>query len=165
MAKTAQLTKCQCHDDCQAETRSFFAQGHDAAMVSRLRNEVVAGRPAQDAVKELYKRGGGDALRIKLDTAIANAQAKAEKRANKKARKQSGVDKAIAKLDEQRGSDGIVEAMTPANGTRIGDQVTVKIGRWTYDAEIVRDASGELAARYENKQGIGHTVGLDKIVK
>ncbi|HEU5160328.1 MAG TPA: hypothetical protein VFU43_25240 [Streptosporangiaceae bacterium] len=56
---------CSCSNGCPAQTKRLFAPGHDARMVGRLRNEVVAGTltPA-DAIAEAVKRSDGSELLV-----------------------------------------------------------------------------------------------------
>jgi hypothetical protein len=111
---------CRCSAGCPATTTRFFSQGHDARMVSRLIDQVVAteGEFAQfklaDALKELHQRGGTDALAHKLRCAVAAAHDTWLKRADAKAAR--AAKKAQPKQP------------APVQG---------KVGRWVYTGHVV----------------------------
>jgi hypothetical protein len=139
--------QCSCSDSCSGRTTRFFSQGHDARLVTRLRNQVVAGEmPIAEAFAEITKRGGTDRLQIKLDAAVANAA----KPKAKKAKVQKLVTFEL---------DGFV-LREDAHATETSFRA--KVGRWEYDGEVTWHRiveEGATAAdtvgvfRYEAKSG------------
>lgn len=106
---TNPVKRCGCGDaSCQRTTKSFFAQGHDAAMVSRLVKEIVAKETTlAKATEAVRKAGGNDQLVIKLEQATdraerreavkaANAQTRAD---NRMAKENAKAEKAAAKAE------------------------------------------------------------------
>lgn len=126
-------TPCNCSDNCPQLTGRFFAQGHDARLVTRLRNAVVAGEiSTAEAFAEITKRGGTERLQIKLDAAVANARSKPAKKARK------GKKAKVTTFE----LDGFT-LITPPVTTR---QVAAKVGRWEYDGTLRTHRSGEEGA-------------------
>lgn len=123
-------TQCSCSDNCSGRTTRFFSQGHDARLVTRLRNAVQAGMPLAEAFAEILKRGGTERLQIKLDAAVANAR---------KPRKASR--KASAKVTTFE-VDGF-QLQTPPVTT---DRARAKVGRWTYEGTLRTHRSAEEGA-------------------
>jgi len=127
---------------CNASTTRLFAQGHDAKLVSflvaaELDNLEIAlvGQGSSWGRAEDVARTISDALAIKAATMVETAQAKAAKKANKPARKAAApkAEAALAPVVEL----APIEAM-------------IKVGRWTYPAQIDRDTR---AASYKTKLG------------
>ena len=77
-ATKKQPTKCKCRvDGCDKLTMGTFAPGHDAKLIRKLSDQVVAGKSdAAAAVKALRDRGGSDTLVEKLTKVIESKQAK-----------------------------------------------------------------------------------------
>jgi hypothetical protein len=119
--------QCSCSDNCPGRTTRFFSQGHDARLVTRLRNAVTAGElPIAEAFAEILKRGGTDRLQIKLDAAVANARKPKAPKKGRKAAKAEPVE--TFELGE------FTLAVTPlAQSTNF----TAKVGRWEYRGELL----------------------------
>lgn len=118
---------CSCSDGCPGMTTRFFSQGHDARMVTRLRNEVGEGRKTlTEAFAEILKRGGTERLQIKLDAAVANAAKP------RKARKAKAARNAVA--IETFDLDGFCLASMPL---ATEPRQVAKVGRWEYSGEVV----------------------------
>lgn len=131
---------CNCSEGCPGLTTRFFSQGHDARLVTRLRNAVLAEKmTSQEAFAEITKRGGTERLQYKLDAAIANAAKKAA--TPKKGRK--GGKKAKVQTFEL---DGFTLHAIPVT-TR---QVAAKVGRWEYSGTLRTHRSGEEGATKED---------------
>lgn len=114
-------TPCNCSDGCPGLTTRYFSQGHDARMVTRLRNAHLAGEISlQDAFAEITKRGGTERLQIKLDAAVANAR---------KPRKA----KAAKVIDTFELGEFTLASMPICSPTNI----VAKVGRWEYRGEIL----------------------------
>lgn len=116
---------CGCSDGCPGLTTRYFSQGHDARMVTRLRDQVLAGRQElADAFAEVIKRGGTERLQIKLDAAVANAR---------KPRKAKGKKAAKAKvIDTFELGEFCLAAMPLASSTN----TVAKVGRWEYRGDL-----------------------------
>ena len=153
-AETVELTNgktpCNCSDGCPGLTTRFFSQGHDARMVTRLRNAVQAGEISlQDAFAEVIKRGGTERLQIKLDAAVANA------------RKPRKSKKAAKVIDTFELGEFCLAAMPLASEPNV--VARPNRNRWEYRGEvltyqIVEDgkiSKGDtvLVFEYDNKQG------------
>lgn len=141
-------TPCNCSDNCPQLTGRFFAQGHDARLVTRLRNAVVAGEiSTAEAFAEITKRGGTERLQIKLDAAVANA------------RKPRKAKKAAKVIDTFELGEFTLASMPLASEPR----VVAKVGRWEYRGEILtyqiiedgKVSKGDtvLVFEYEDKKG------------
>lgn len=114
---------CSCHDSCPQLTTRYFAQGHDARLVTRLRNAVQADEmTVQEAFAEILKRGGTERLQLKLDAAVANA------RKPRKSRKGSSRKAKVRTMD----LDGFTIRAMPETT----EPATAKVGRWSYDGTI-----------------------------
>lgn len=144
---------CSCSDGCPGLTTRFFSQGHDARMVTRLRNAVAAGELSlQDAFAEVVKRGGTERLQIKLDAAVANA-AKPRKK-SKKAAKSTPI--------ETFDLDGFTLASMPLKSE---PNQAAKVGRWEYRGsvdtyQIIEDgkvSKGDTVLVFEYKDKKGDT--------
>jgi hypothetical protein len=144
---------CNCSEGCPGTTTRFFSQGHDARMVTRLRNAVTAGElTLADAFAEITKRGGTERLQIKLDAAVANA------RKPRKARKAKA-----AKAIETFTLGGFTLASMPL---ATEPRVVAKVSRWEYLGEIVtyqivedgKPSKGDTALvfEYKDKKGEFH---------
>lgn len=154
--------QCVCSDNCPASTRRTFAQGHDARLVSRLRDEVLEGKLDRDqAYAELNRRAGANGLHYKLDNAICNAMDRLEKQADrafaKAQAKEAKGPKAAKKTERTITVDGFELV---ANPTASEPNVTRKVGRWNRDGSITehRLVGGEKTDtvrvfRYVDKQG------------
>lgn len=115
---------CACSDDCASLTGRTFAQGHDARLVTRLRNAVRDGNmTATEAIVEVTRRGGLDGLRFKLERAIDNAARP------KKSRKGKGGK---AKVVETMDLDGFTIRAIPETT----EPARAKVGRWEYEGTI-----------------------------
>lgn len=113
---------CACSDNCPGLTSRTFAQGHDARLVTRLRNAVRDGdMTATEAIIEVTRRGGLDGLRFKLERAIDNAARPKKPRKGKKAAP-------IATMD----LDGFTIRAIPETT----EPARAKVGRWEYDGTI-----------------------------
>lgn len=117
---------CACSDNCPGLTSRTFAQGHDARLVTRLRNAVRDGNmTATEAIVEVTRRGGLDGLRFKLERAIDNAARP------KKSRKGKGKG-GKAKVVETMELDGFTIRAIPETT----EPARAKVGRWEYDGTI-----------------------------
>src|SRR5690606_7681754 len=117
---------CACSDNCPGLTGRTFAQGHDARLVTRLRNAVRDGSmTATEAIVEVTRRGGLDGLRFKLERAIDNAARP------KKPRKGKGKG-GKAKVVETMELDGFTIRAIPETT----EPARAKVGRWEYDGTI-----------------------------
>jgi hypothetical protein len=126
--------QCSCSDNCSGRTTRFFSQGHDARLVTRLRNAVTAGdMTTAEAFAEILKRGGTERLQIKLDAAVANARNPRAKK-SRKARKAAPI--------ETFEMDGF-QLQTPPTAT---DPARAKVGRWTYEGTLRTHQSAEEGA-------------------
>lgn len=122
---------CACSDNCPSLTGRTFAQGHDARLVTRLRNAVRDGSmTATEAIIEVTRRGGLDGLRFKLERAIDNAARP------KKPRKGKGGK---AKVVETMELDGFRMVAIPETT----EPARAKVGRWEYDGTIRTHRSAE----------------------
>lgn len=130
--------------ECKASTTRLFAQGHDAKLVSFLVAAELDGLEialidqgtswgrAQDAAATI-----SEALAIKAANMIATAQAKADKKAARKT---------APKTAERK----LAEAAKVVETAPIWRSAKIKVGRWTYDAQI-ETATGD--ATYAAKLG------------
>lgn len=145
-------TPCNCSDGCPGLTTRFFSQGHDARMVTRLRNAVTAGEMTiNDAFAEVIKRGGTDRLQIKLDAAVANA--------SKPRTKKESKGKRAKVINTFTLGEFTLASMPLASEPR----VVAKVGRWEYRGEILtyqiiedgKVSKGDtvLVFEYEDKKG------------
>lgn len=127
-------TPCNCHDDCPQLTGRYFAQGHDARLVTRLRAEVLADKlTTQEAFAEILRRGGTERLQIKLDAAVTNARSKPARKAARKGKKAKVTTFEL---------DGF-QLVTPPRGT---EPARAKVGRWTYEGVLRTHLSAEEGA-------------------
>lgn len=127
---------------CNASTTRLFAQGHDAKLVSFLvaaeqdgLEIALVGQGSSWGRAEDAARTISDALATKAANMIATARTKAAK-------------KAVAKLTRKVSKAELAAVATPAPVWR---SAKIKIGRWTYDAQI-ETATGD--ATYTTKLGI-----------
>lgn len=132
---------CRCSTTCGAATWNLFAQGHDARLVSRLVDEVVAQRLTKDEAVALVRKAGGDErLVTKLVQAVATAHDKWLKRQDAAARRAA---KRTAKAAAQP------------------KVVTAKVGRWTYQGTVSTDG---LCFTYTDRKGVEHTTAKFNLV-
>lgn len=142
--------QCSCSEGCPGRTTRFFSQGHDARMVTRLRNAVMAGEmTTAEAFAEVTRRGGTERLQIKLDAAVANARSKPAKKARK------GKKAKVTTFE----LDGFTLHATPISTRPIVAKVG---GRWENEGVLRTHRSGETGAtkedtfmvfEYTNKKG------------
>lgn len=135
IATTSAKHQCRCSDTCPADTWRTFAQGHDARLVSRLRDAVMEHKMDRDeAYAELSRRAGVNGLHDKLDNAICNAMNRADRQANKGPRvaKTPKAEKAAKKVDTIE-VDGF---KLHANPSASEPNVERKVGRWTYSGNV-----------------------------
>lgn len=132
---------CRCSTTCGAATWNLFAQGHDARLVSRLVDEVVASRLTKDEAVALVRKAGGDErLVAKLVQAVATAHDKWCKRQD--AAKRRAAKKAA------KGEAELVDT---------NPVVTAKVGRWTYQGVVTttgfsytdRKGAAKLATKFQ----------------
>ena len=65
--------RCACSDDCQFRTWATFHRGHDAALIHRLIEEVIAHTKNEaDAAQEIIERGGSVHLVTRFKKALWN---------------------------------------------------------------------------------------------
>lgn len=86
-AKSVEMTACHC--GCETPTKSTYAPGHDARHVSQLLAKV---RSKEVTVAAAKKQLPSDALKAKLDRAIANAAARDEDRKIKQAEREAAKE-------------------------------------------------------------------------
>jgi hypothetical protein len=157
--------QCACSDSCPASTRRTFAQGHDARLVSRLRDSVMNAEMDRDeAYAELNRRAGINGLHYKLDNAIRNAMDRLERIANRgfdKAQKAEAKKAAKPSKTERKVDTITVDGFElVANPSASEPNVTRKVGRWNRDGGITEHqlVGGEKTDtvrvfRYVDKQG------------
>lgn len=129
--------------ECKAQTTRLFAQGHDAKLVSflvaaELANLEIAlvGQGTSWGTAEDAARTISDALALKAANMVAGAAAKTAKKAARKTAPKTAERKLAEKAQ-------VVE--TPK-----WRAARIKVGRWTYDAQI-EIATGD--ATYAAKLG------------
>lgn len=124
-SRTRLSRTCACSATCTSETRSRFAQGHDARMVSLLVKQVVATEiDVEVAAQRVVGAGGSAALVNKLHRAVANAEAKADRKQTKPAQRP------------------------------VSRKIRAKVGRWEYEGTLAnRQTDGKLAFFYQTKGG------------
>lgn len=156
-------SKCNCSDTCYSGTRNLFHQGHDARMVSRLVDQVVArdGEFANfslaDAVTELKRRGGTANLEIKLRSAVAKAHDRWTKRAEAAARKAAKASAPKA----ARKSVKAAKVEQPAQPQTVRTEgVRGKVGRWTYNGFTTQ--TGDNAPEFHYKDRLQRTQVVTK---
>lgn len=155
-------SKCNCSDECYYGTRNIFHQGHDARMVSRLVDQVVArvGDFAQfsldDAVTELKRRGGTVRLEEKLRSAVAKAHDQWTKREDAKARK-------ATKAAQPKAARKSAKAPAQPQTVRL-DGVKAKVGRWTYTGTVTKVDGQDPTFTYRNRLGATQTVAKFAVV-
>lgn len=151
--------------ECGQTTKSVFAQGHDARLVSFLVDghfddyqirRIADGNDTQYNTPAEAVAGVSEKLREKAEKATANRQAKevekttrsAEREAKKAdAAKEREAKKAAAALaKEQKAAAPKVTGAEVAAGSTTGDvaplaegQVRIKVGRWEYVADRNED--------------------------
>ena len=114
--------KCKCSATCTSETNRIFAQGHDARMVSILVAQVLSGATTGAGASEAIRRtGASEALVTKFLVALGNAVNKAQAKADRKAARTASKGKPA----------------TEVLATRADVVVRGKVGRWTYDGQVV----------------------------
>lgn len=125
--------KCACSDDCIGTTKKTFAQGHDARLVSRLRDAVLNHEMDRDeAYAELNRRAGANSLHYKLDNAITNAMDRLERKANRDFDRIAKASKRTAKI-ETITVDGFELHAKPSASE---PNVERKVGRWVREGNI-----------------------------
>jgi ribosomal protein L14E/L6E/L27E len=174
--------------ECGRTTKSVFAQGHDARLVSFLvdgHNDGYGIRRTVDNVASSYATpaeavaGISDALRNKAETATKNAADRlAAKEAKAAQREKAKTERQAAKAaeKEQKAKDKEAAASGPkATGAEVvagsaeGDsaplaegQVRIKVGRWTYAATQLADGGVQFTngkGEVETREeGDGYTV-------
>lgn len=168
--------------DCGRTTKSVFAQGHDARLVSFLVDGYMDGyalRRVVNSTASSYATPAdaagtvSEALRNKAATATVNAQAKAaakaakaKERADAKQAKQAEKAKAAAdkaaKKAEKAGPKAtgaeVVAGSAEGDTTPLADgQTKIKVGRWEYNATIDEDGN----ATYTDGSGEEHVIERD----
>lgn len=143
--------RCTCSDNCPGTTKRYFAQGHDARLVSRLRDEVLANKATlASALKELAFRNGTQRLADKLTNTVTNAQTKPARKAK------------VAKATQAKEQTIEVDGHRLVASARASEpNVTRKVGRWTYDGQITEhrvvggDKSDTVRVfRYVDRKGV-----------
>lgn len=132
------LGRCNCSVSCAASTGRVFAQGHDARMVSRLRDEVLAGElTVGDATSQLRTRGGSDRLEVKLHLAIDNARTRKTKaRTVGTAQINRAFSRATSAQATKVDTVQIDGFSLHASASASEPDVSRKVGRWIYSGAI-----------------------------
>lgn len=135
--------RCACDDHCLGTTTRLFTRGHDARLVSRLRDAVLKGELDHDQARaEVNRRAGAvSPLILKLDRAIENALARRSGNSSKGSAK-TGPRKAWSR--EIRTVDGYRVDQKTASVRPV--KVECKIGRWAYEGTLTRYTLADDAA-------------------
>ena len=146
---------------CDRTTGKAFAQGHDARMASRLAQAVAD--PANDMTVEratelITQAGGSDLLVGKMKHSAELRKTGKDKPAKER---KPATDKAAEGAAELADTPE-AKAMVSAGNQLMGSKVKVNHGDKSYDAAVVKDASGQTVARHRLiGQNCDHTVDED----
>lgn len=90
LARPAVKTERPCACGCNQQTKSLFAPGHDARLVSQL---ALGDSPAE-AARKVAELGGSESLAEKAAAAVTNRLAKEKAKADRQAAKDAKADEA-----------------------------------------------------------------------
>lgn len=131
---------------CDRTTQKAFAQGHDARMASRLAQAVSKDEMTAEAAEELIRQAGGSDLLIGKMKHSAELRKSSATRPRATKSPKGETDKAPA--PGPRADTEEAKAVASAGDQLLGSQVKVSHGDKSYDAVIVKDASGQRVARH-----------------
>ena len=144
----------ECPDGCGGKPNGknrVFRQGHDARLKGILIRAgatgnsvttVTNGKATTETAATIAKRFG---FAGQVAAGIEREQGKAKAREAREASRAAAAAERKAKKNTAKGGGG--------SGPKKGDRFPVKVGRWTFEGEIVKVSKGVATLQYEKKDG------------